>query len=93
VRLHLDDCDESNGPLRVLGGSHKFGRIPDEQVRGLASECPETLCRVGAGGALLIRPLLLHASSRSTGYGHRRVLHIEYAGGDLPAPLRWHEQA
>jgi len=37
-----------------------------------------------------MRPLLLHASGKSKGMGHRRVLHIEYAGFELPDGLRWH---
>jgi hypothetical protein len=35
--------------------------------------------------------LLLHASGRSTTDRHRRILHLEYAGFDLPAGLQWHE--
>jgi ectoine hydroxylase-related dioxygenase (phytanoyl-CoA dioxygenase family) len=27
MRLHLDDCDEGNGPLRVLPGSHCSGKL------------------------------------------------------------------
>ena len=91
IRLHLDDSDESNGALRVLMGSHRFGRVPGDQIRGLSKECPELVCRVNAGHALLMRPLLLHCSSRSNDNRHRRVLAIEYAGFDLPQPLQWHE--
>src|SRR5262249_30460236 len=29
VRLHIDDCGVDNGPLRVVPGSHRNGRIPD----------------------------------------------------------------
>jgi hypothetical protein len=91
LRLHLDACDETNGALRVLSGSHKYGRVEGSALIGLRKECPEEVCDVSAGGALLMRPLLLHASSRSHSDGHRRVLHIEYAGFDLPEPLHWHE--
>ena len=27
VRIHFDDCDESNGALRVLPGTHRLGRL------------------------------------------------------------------
>ena len=30
VRLHLDDCGEDNGPLRVLPGSHRLGRLTSQ---------------------------------------------------------------
>jgi hypothetical protein len=91
VRLHLDDADEENGALRVLAGSHRFGRVSDERIDELVQELPEVVCRASVGDALLMRPLLLHASSRSTSTRRRRVLHIEYAGFDLPGGLQWHE--
>ena len=93
IRLHLDDADAANGALRVLPGSHRAGRLSAEQIRGLRALQPEVLCTVKAGGATLMRPLLLHASSRSTTHRRRRVLHIEYAGFALPAGLQWHEAA
>lgn len=93
VRLHLDDADESNGALRVLPATHRLGRISTERIGKLRSEKPEVLCTASAGDALLMRPLLLHASGRSTSLRHRRVLHIEYAAFNLPSRLRWHEAA
>ena len=93
IRLHLDDADESNGALRVLPGSHREGRLASERVRELRAQQPDFLCVAVAGDALLMRPLLLHTSSRSTSPRHRRVLHIEYAGFALPEGLEWHEAA
>jgi ectoine hydroxylase-related dioxygenase (phytanoyl-CoA dioxygenase family) len=93
VRLHLDDANETNGALRVLPGSHRLGRLSAMQIQALRSEQSDFLCAVSAGDALIMRPLLLHASSRSTTSGHRRVLHIEYAAFTLPPELQWHEAA
>lgn len=93
VRLHLDSADETNGALRVLPGSHRMGRWPAARIQALRARQPEYLCSLSAGDALLMRPLLLHASSRSTSPGRRRVLHVEYAGFELPAGLQWHEAA
>jgi hypothetical protein len=93
VRLHLDDADESNGALRVIPGSHRHGRLSAAQIQELRDQQGEHLCAVCAGDALLMRPLLLHASSRSTSDRHRRVLHIEYAAFPLPVGLEWHEAA
>jgi hypothetical protein len=45
------------------------------------------------GDVLLMRPWLLHASSRSTSIRHRQILHIEYAGFTLLRELEWHEAA
>ena len=92
VRLHLDDAAEANGALRVLPGTHRLGRLSPAQVQAQRARQTDVLCTVAAGDALLMRPLLLHASGRSTdATAHRRVLHIEYAAFSLPAELRWHE--
>lgn len=93
VRLHLDDADASNGALRVLAGSHRMGRLSAEAIQSFRAEQPEFLCVASAGDALLMRPLLLHASGRSTSGHHRRVLHLEYAGFTLPDVLAWNESA
>lgn len=91
VRLHLDDTDSSNGALRVLSGTHRLGRLSAEAIQSCRETHEEVLCEAKAGDVLLMRPLLLHASSRSSSAGRRRVLHIEFAGFPLPAPLEWHE--
>lgn len=91
VRIHLDDADAENGALRVIAGTHRMGRLGAERIAWLREERGETLCVAAAGDALLMRPLLLHASGRSTSPRPRRVLHIEYAAQDLPDGLAWQE--
>jgi len=89
VRLHLDDCGEDNGPLKVLAGTHGLGRIARERIPALRNEIEETVCCMQAGDALIMRPLLLHASSPAAKPQHRRVIHLEFAPeGLLPIPLR-----
>lgn len=92
LRLHLDDCGPDNGPVRVLPGSHRAGRLPAEAISQWRNAVAEFACTLPRGGVLLMRPLLLHASSPSTMPAHRRVIHIEYATGELPAGLTWAEQ-
>jgi hypothetical protein len=89
VRIHLDVCGESNGALRVIPGSHKHGRIPEEDIAAKRGDVSERICTVGIGGALLMRPLLLHASSAAQTPGHRRVIHIDFAAVKLPNGMRW----
>ena len=93
VRVHLDDCGEDNGPLRVLSGSHAHGRLNDEAIEKWKLLGEEVTCLVPQGGAVLLRPLLLHASSSARNPRHRRVIHIEYAAAALPHGLRWFEKA
>jgi ectoine hydroxylase-related dioxygenase (phytanoyl-CoA dioxygenase family) len=90
VRLHVDDCGADNGPLRVVPGSHRAGILAPADVERLPRERGEIACAVPRGGALLMRPLLLHASSAATTPRRRRVIHIEYSSDALPHPLRWH---
>jgi len=89
VRIHLDDCGESNGAVRVIPGSHLQGRLNTEQIQRF-STARAVFCAVAVGGALLMRPLLLHASSASVSPFHRRVIHLEFASGALPRGLEWH---
>ena len=91
LRLHLDDCDESNGALRVLSGSHRRGRLTSAEIAEARAQQPEVLCAARAGGALLMRPLLLHASSEARNASHRRIVHLEYATRPLPDGLAWAE--
>jgi ectoine hydroxylase-related dioxygenase (phytanoyl-CoA dioxygenase family) len=92
VRLHLDDCGPDNGPLNVLPGSYVAGVLGPAAVTEWRRRVPPTACHVPAGGALLMRPLLLHASSPARAPYHRRVIHLEYAGVDLPGGLEWYEE-
>jgi hypothetical protein len=93
VRLHLDPCPAANGALRVLPGSHRSGRLSAEQIAERRSQTTETVCEVPQGGALLMRPLLLHASGAASSPEHRRVIHLELATQPLPGGSRWHEAA
>ena len=93
VRLHLDDCDGSNGALRVIPGSHRYGRLDADRISALKAATHEVLCEAAAGDALLMRPLLLHASSKSVSNRRRRILHIEYCSDSLPAGMAWQQTA
>jgi len=91
VRLHLDDCGPDRGPLRVLPGTHLRGKLDAAAIQRARDATSEVVCVLPQGGALLMRPLLLHASSQARRPGHRRVIHIEFAAGALPGGLLWHD--
>jgi ectoine hydroxylase-related dioxygenase (phytanoyl-CoA dioxygenase family) len=89
IRIHLDTNDHQNGPLRVIPGSHKHGRMTGEQIAKW-DKSEAVACLVPRGGALLMRPLILHASSACQLPKGRRVIHLEYSSEELPNALRWH---
>ena len=91
IRLHLDESAFDNGPLRVIAGSHANGRLSREQIASCMKQYSLT-CAVAKGGALVMRPMLLHASSACGIPKSRRVIHIEFAAAELPPPLQWHEK-
>jgi hypothetical protein len=79
LRVHLDDSTSTNGPLRVLPDTHRLGVLQDDEVERLAREIAAIDCTTPAGGVIAMRPLTVHASSKSIDECPRRVLHIEYA--------------
>jgi ectoine hydroxylase-related dioxygenase (phytanoyl-CoA dioxygenase family) len=79
LRVHLDDSTSENGPLRVLPGTHTLGVLTDGQIHDLSERVAEVECVVPRGGVLAMRPLIVHASSKSRTEAPRRVLHVEYA--------------
>lgn len=89
VRLHIDECGTGAGPLRVLPGSHLDGRLTSLKLSASSDRIPEKICIVPRGGALIIRPLLVHASSKAVASLNRRVLHFLFGPPSLPLGLQW----
>jgi len=89
LRIHLDDSSADNGPLRVLPRTHMLGVLSDDDIHDLGVRITPVDCEVAKGRVIAMRPLLVHASSKSRGENPRRVLHIEYAAADsIAAPLQ-----
>lgn len=89
VRIHLDDCPAENGALQVIPRSHLHGLLSDQATEALRERGPVLTVEAKAGDAVLLKPLTLHASAKAASPKHRRVLHLEYAGTDLPNGLSW----
>lgn len=90
LRFHLDDTDENNGALRVIEGSHRKGVYRPETIDWKVEK--EITCTVKSGGVMLMKPLLLHSSGRTTSNKRRRVIHIEFSNAELPPDLQWSEK-
>lgn len=79
VRIHLDDSTNDNGSLRVLPDTHRLGVLNDAEIHELSQRIEPVVCTVPRGGLLVMRPLIVHASSKVVSDKPRRVLHLEYA--------------
>jgi len=90
IRIHLDDTTAENGALKVIPQSHLKGMLRAEIAE--LEKNQEMICRVGKGGIMLMKPLLLHASSRTSNQKRRRVIHIEFSNQTLPQELEWSEK-
>ena len=88
LRIHLDDTRAANGALQVVPGSHRHGITRPEKYTAAS----RVFCAVPAGGVMLMRPLLQHASGRTTNGQRRRVLHLEFNNVELAKPLQWAEE-
>jgi ectoine hydroxylase-related dioxygenase (phytanoyl-CoA dioxygenase family) len=88
LRIHLDDMTDENGPLQVVPGSHRLGKVPVagyETARAILGS---------RGDVLAMRPMLSHRSisSREGTTRHRRILHLEFTGlPHLPDGFEWHD--
>jgi ectoine hydroxylase-related dioxygenase (phytanoyl-CoA dioxygenase family) len=90
IRIHLDDTDEYNGALKVIPKSHSKGIYRPETINW--DDEVETICSVKRGGIMLMKPLLLHSSNRTSNNKKRRVIHIEFSNLELPIELKWSER-
>ncbi|AZB10337.1 phytanoyl-CoA dioxygenase [Chryseobacterium sp. G0162] len=90
IRIHLDDTDEHNGALKVVPHSHAKGIYRPETIDWNVET--EEICKVERGGVMLMKPLTLHGSNRTTNGKKRRVIHIEFSDMELPEVLQWAER-
>lgn len=90
IRIHLDDTDEKNGALKVVPGSHAKGVYRPETIDWTVET--EEICKVEKGGIMIMKPLIIHGSNRTTNGKKRRVIHIEFSERELPEGLNWSEK-
>lgn len=87
VRLHIDDCFAEHGPLKVVTGTHQQGRIPEKDWPTIRNQLGEQTCLTAKGGAVVMRPLILHSSSKAEQANGSRVLHFLFAPAALANEL------
>ncbi len=89
IRVHLDKTEKENGALKVIPNSHLKGIYRPETIDW--NKETEHICEVERGGVMLMKPLTLHASGRTTNHKQRRVLHLEFSSKQLAESLQWLE--
>ena len=90
IRIYLDDTNEYNGALRVVPRSHLKKIYRPETINW--SKEKEVICNVKKGGIMIMKPLILHSSRRTTNNKKRRIIHIEISNQELPTGLKWSER-
>jgi hypothetical protein len=94
VTWHQDILDATtieNGALKVLPGAHTKLFTVAEKGK-ITSKLEPAIVEVGEGGIQLMKPLLLHSSSKSQNHKRRRVIHLEFCSLELPNGLEWLER-
>ncbi|TYA74173.1 phytanoyl-CoA dioxygenase family protein [Seonamhaeicola marinus] len=90
LRIHLDHTNAHNGALNVIPKSHLNGVIRKDSKHWHTQQ-PQ-ICSVKKGGVMLMKPLILHASNKTTNKEQRRVIHLEFNHQELSKPLNWSEK-
>lgn len=89
VTLALDPCDEDNGCLKLIAGSHLFGRIEHPRVGEATAVDPQRLalierrcktvtCAMEPGDAVFFHSNTLHASGPNVSGRPRTLFHASY---------------
>ncbi|RZL20129.1 MAG: WYL domain-containing protein [Pedobacter sp.] len=91
LRIHLDDTNELNGALKVIPKSH-FHILTPEEILQVRENTESKFIKVKRGGVNILKPLILHASSKTENDKHRRVIHLEFNNKELPGEMEWNEK-
>jgi hypothetical protein len=89
LRVHIDPVPASNAPLLIAPGSHRLGRVPEDDIRDVVRRCGTVACLAEPGDIWLYSTPILHASEVAAVPMHRRVLQIDFSVGELPGGLEW----
>lgn len=89
LRVHLDESNRENGCLKVMPSSHELGILSQSTIDEYATNNQSIDCAARKGSALVMRPHLLHSSSKGTKPSQRRILHLEFSSYQLPTGVNW----
>jgi ectoine hydroxylase-related dioxygenase (phytanoyl-CoA dioxygenase family) len=81
----LDDFTLENGALRVIPGSHRWGKKPQDALSNPCSPRPEEVLVTGAAGTVVVMNAhAWHGGTANRTNRERRALHSFYVRQDVP---------
>jgi hypothetical protein len=81
----IDDFTMENGALRVVPGSHNFGRLPQQALADPAAPHPDEILVTGkSGDVVVMNAHAWHGGTANRTDNHRRALHAFYCRRDKP---------
>ena len=81
----LDDFTLDNGPLRVVPGSHRWGRLPQQELHDPTAEHPRQNVITGeAGSAIVLNAHAWHGGMANHTSQSRTAIHAFYCRRDKP---------
>jgi len=78
----LDDFTPDNGPIRMVPGSHRWGRAPEADL--YAAHPDEILLTGRAGTVVVMNAHMWHGGTANRTVAHRRAMHVYYTRWDKP---------
>ena len=81
----LDPFTHENGPTRVVPGSHRCGKLPQESLEDAqASHSEQVLLTAPAGSVAILNAHTWHGGMRNNSCHPRSALHSFYVRWDMP---------
>ncbi len=81
----LDDFTEENGPIRVVPGTHRSEKLPEEELEDPLAAHPEEVLLTGTAGTVVVMNAhLWHGGTENKSTGSRTALHAFYCRRDKP---------
>ncbi|HEV2352520.1 MAG TPA: phytanoyl-CoA dioxygenase family protein [Terriglobia bacterium] len=81
----LDDFTPHNGALRLVPGSHRWGKLPQQALADLVAAHPQEILITGAAGTVVVMNAhLWHGGTANRTAAPRRALHAFYTRSDKP---------
>lgn len=79
----LDDFTPENGATRIVPGSHRWGRLPQDDMEDARQQHPDEILVLGsAGTAVIFNSHLWHGGTQNRTGQPRRALHSAYVRRD-----------